>query len=106
MSFAVVIEGLDASGKQTHSKLLAEMLGAKRFSFPNYESVTGKAILGHLKKEWCAANIKDATKPNELDALVFQALQTANRLEVQPVIEMALRVGPVVFDRYWQSAVV
>jgi dTMP kinase len=112
MSFSVVIEGLDASGKQTHSKLLAEMLGAKRFSFPNYETVTGKAILGHLKKEWFvwrsggpSLDTSDFNDPL-LNALVFQALQTANRLEILPEIEMARRIGPVVFDRYWQSAVV
>jgi thymidylate kinase len=120
MSFSVVIEGLDASGKQTHSKMLAEILGAKRFSFPNYESVTGKAILGHLKKEWtCVDNglLSDGSgrfaapstiheRDQSLNALVFQALQTANRLEILPEIEMARRVGPVVFDRYWQSAAV
>jgi thymidylate kinase len=106
MSFSVVIEGLDASGKQTHSKLLAELLGAKRFSFPNYASVTGKAILGHLKKEWACCSIPPHSFPSPEDALVFQALQTANRLEILPEIELARRIGPVVFDRYWQSAVV
>jgi thymidylate kinase len=114
MSFSVVIEGLDASGKQTHSKMLAEILGAKRFSFPNYESVTGKAILGHLKKEWAAdympglafSSDQFCAESQKLNALVFQALQTANRLEILPEIEMARRIGPVVFDRYWQSAVV
>jgi thymidylate kinase len=106
----VVIEGVDASGKQTHSKLLAERLKATRFSFPNYESVTGKAILGHLKGGWGIDNRPggglNQTDMAALDALVFQALQTANRLEIMPEIAAAKAKGPVVFDRYWQSAVV
>ncbi len=31
----IVIEGGDAAGKQTQSKLLAEKLNAARFAFPN-----------------------------------------------------------------------
>jgi thymidylate kinase len=108
-----VIEGMDASGKATHSKLLAERMKAKHFSFPNYESVTGKVILGHLKKAW-ACRIEEAGKSFEawqvtekaIDALAFQALQTANRLEIMPDILAAQKAGAVVFDRYWQSAVV
>jgi len=115
----VVIEGMDASGKQTHSKLLASSMGATRFSFPNYESATGRAILGHLKKEWQCFNRMQETPPGmdlpscvpddaekHLNALVFQALQTANRLEIMPEIMKAKAAGPIVFDRYWQSAVV
>lgn len=110
----IAIEGLDASGKETQTKKLAERIGATRFTFPNYESPTGKAILGHLKNDWrCADECADSRcdqvfheSDGKLDALVFQCLQTTNRLEALPRIESALVAGPVVFDRYWASAVV
>jgi dTMP kinase len=110
----IVIEGMDAAGKATHSKLVAEKLGGTRFSFPNYETDTGRAILAHLKKAWvCAEENDDAESAqqlvpssNLLDAMVFQSLQTVNRLEILPAIYKALAEGPVVFDRYWQSGTV
>lgn len=123
----VVICGVDASGKATQSKLLAERLKGTRFSFPNYESETGKAILANLKKEWTTTSTDrgdgrpiDSSKPisddagwnarierdRKLNALVFQSLQTVNRIELLPKIHAAMERGPVVFDRYWQSAVV
>lgn len=104
MNKIIAIEGLDASGKATHSKLLAERLRGTRFSFPNYESPTGKAILGHLKKEWTAVDYYGGQA--DCDALVFQSLQIANRLELVPQILEAATKGPVVFDRYWASGVV
>ncbi len=106
----IVMEGVDASGKATQTNKLAEKLGGTRFDFPNYESATGKAILGHLKNEW-ATSAPHHKQHLDFDArrlnlLVFQCLQTANRLERVPEIEAALKKGPVVFDRYWASAVV
>lgn len=104
-----VIEGGDAVGKFTQSTMLAEKLKGTRFAFPNYESETGKAILAHLKKEWKAME-RDGVGRFDIrascDDLVFQCLQTANRLERLPEIAAALVRGPVVFDRYWQSAYV
>jgi L-alanine-DL-glutamate epimerase-like enolase superfamily enzyme len=50
----IALEGIDASGKATQSKLLAEKLRGTRFAFPDYETPAGEAILGHLKKEWIA----------------------------------------------------
>lgn len=38
MAKLIIIEGTDASGKQTQSKLLQEYLKAKRISFPDYDS--------------------------------------------------------------------
>lgn len=109
MSPIYVIEGGDAVGKCTQSTLLAQKLGGTRFAFPNYESETGKVILSHLKKEWKAMS-KDGCGRFDLraecDDLVFQCLQTVNRLEALPAIREALARGPVVFDRYWQSAYV
>lgn len=118
-----VIEGMDAAGKATQSKMLAEKLGATRFSFPNYASDTGQAILLHLQKKWSAVAgcswdcrqmecmkfvdgeyVPAHPLPHHLDARVFQSLQTVNRIEILPEIYAALERGPVVFDRYWQSA--
>lgn len=116
----VAIEGGDACGKATQTKLLAEKLGGTRFAFPDYETPTGKAILGHLKKHWSVANPCDDPDckhrsrevehfhelQNNIDPLVFQCLQTVNRLELLPTIRLAQAVRPLVFDRYWASALV
>lgn len=112
----VAIEGIDASGKATHSKLLAERLGGTRFTFPDYETSAGKAILAHLKRQWqCVGDLMEEDKDGTwderidgvpLDAMVFQALQTVNRLELLPQIAVAHARGPVVFDRYYASALV
>jgi thymidylate kinase len=105
----VVIEGMDAAGKATQSKLLAEKIGATRFTFPNYDSPTGQIILGHLKKEWMAMKLVGGhctCADSVCDAQVFQSLQTVNRLESLPAIEYAQKLGSIVLDRYWQSAVV
>ena len=103
----IVIEGIDSGGKATHSKLLAERLKGTRFSFPNYDSVTGKAILGHLKLDWAAVMLRsDSENSSPLDAVVFQCLQTVNRIEQLPAIYEAMKHGPVIFDRYYQSAYV
>lgn len=113
----IVIDGLDASGKQKHSKALVvdlqvRGLQAKRYDFPNYESETGKAILNHLQNRWQAASTRPAAEgggyygPCKYDPLVFQALQTLNRLELVPFILRDLAEGTwLVFDRYWPSGV-
>lgn len=102
----VVIEGMDASGKQTQSKRLAEALKATRFSFPNYSSTTGRAIEAHLKKQWVAQGTPGFGVHELLDPMVFQCLQTVNRLELLPEIIAANQRGHIVFDRYFQSAMV
>lgn len=104
----VVCEGIDGSGKATQAKLLAKTLRATRFTFPNYESKTGEEIRAHLAKTraWAdLGNYSYAINPR-CDALVFQSLQVVNRLELLPAIREAIRRGPVVFDRYWQSGYV
>jgi dTMP kinase len=102
----IVFEGMDASGKCTQSKLLAEKLPATRFSFPNYESPTGKAIRGWLEGRWQTGYDPDKN-PNPqigLDPILFQSLQATNRLELFPKIRQT--PGNIVFDRYWQSGYV
>lgn len=90
----VVIEGIDASGKATHAKLLADIIGARVIAFPNYETETGRAILNHLRGEWQA--------PSQIDMLVRQALMLANRCEVAHKLDE----GPIVLDRYYLSGIV
>lgn len=117
----IVIEGLDASGKATQSKLLAERLKGTCITVPDYSTETGKAILGNLKKEWCATGLikptalrdgppgidrQAAVENNKLNALVFQALMIINRYEMVPRISEALKRGPVILDRWTQSSTV
>ncbi len=107
-------EGVDAAGKATHSKLFTnhlQSLGRKavRMSFPNYTTMTGKAILGHLKGEWTVEHTPPAfSEPInhtvDIDALVFQSLMTMNRYEVSMDMDLTLHNGTdIVLDRYWPS---
>lgn len=111
----IAIEGMDAAGKKTQSEMLAATLAGARFSFPNYDSPTGKLLLAHLKKEWFCAEDDDDSESvqyyrqalGDVDARVFQSLQAVNRLEVLPSIQALRAQGThIVFDRYWQSGYV
>jgi thymidylate kinase len=107
----IAIEGGDAVGKHTQSTRLAERLRAKRFAFPNYESVTGKAILRNLKNEWATLMNAERSpredycvKDRDTNAMVLQSLMLANRLELQDELLAAKKAGHVVLDRYTISA--
>jgi thymidylate kinase len=108
----IVLDGADGAGKATQSKILAERLSARLFSFPAYETPTGRLILGHLKKHWETCYLGtgddggDEYYPTGHNAQVFQCLQTVNRLELLPEIQAAAVQGHVVFDRYSASAMV
>lgn len=117
----ICFEGVDASGKATQSKLLAETMSAKLFSFPDYSTPMGHLILGHLKRYWRAESVDRSgiwcrllhwlrryrlpvsMDTANLNALMFQALQLANRMEHAMAIEHAMAVSNVVTDRYWPS---
>lgn len=115
----IVVEGMDASGKQTQSKWLeAELrrrgLDGRRFQFPWYDTEVGKAIATHLQAQWQAVSCENEgpgrgmhyAGPCRFDPLVFQCLQTVNRLEAAPFITRALGEGAnVVLDRYYMSGV-
>lgn len=86
----VCIEGIDASGKATQAKRLARRLAstpgrkAELFSFPDYGTPAGRAILGHLKRHWKAMADASTDGPVDeiaTDAMVLQSLMTTNRLE-------------------------
>jgi dTMP kinase len=121
--FFVAIEGIDASGKATQAALLKEWFGNRRevnrkeklkvlsASFPDYNSITGRAIKAHLKREWrvefASGEEKIDRERRAFDPLVFQSLQTSNRHECLP--EEAWTNPPntvLVADRYHASALV
>jgi len=105
----IVIEGADACGKDTVAKSLAERIGAEIVNFPHDDSVTGPLIRSYLRKEWRVEDVVGGPiilQENKklMDALVFQALQVTNRIEVLPWVVDHLRKGtPVILVRYWQS---
>jgi len=110
----VVFEGADAVGKNTMSTRFHTWLGdntsygAFKFSFPDYSTETGKAILRHLKKDIMVLegpyDKRDWSEPAPEDALMFQSLMIANHLEKQKLIRSHLDAGfHVVVDRYWYS---
>lgn len=119
----IAIEGGDACGKATQSKILAERLRAVRFGFPDYETTAGKAILGNLKSEWdVGVRIgkyrypstgeegepfsKEQEEAKHINALVLQSLMLINRMERGAELAAAARAGHVVLDRYDASAIV
>lgn len=102
----IALEGMDASGKNTHAKLLAKKLDGVVISFPDYSTPTGKVIREHLQRKWHCCDIGD-NRSNEFDSMVFQTLMTTNRLELRPAIKAHLVAGRhIVFDRYYASALV
>jgi dTMP kinase len=102
----ICLEGIDGVGKSTQCRLLAERLKGKLWKFPNVTggSPTGKLIYEHLKKEWWLDSKREPAQLAVDEALIFQALQVANRMEVaNQILDDASR-GHVVFDRYWPSS--
>lgn len=107
----VVLEGIDGCGKGVQSRGLAWDLKAELFSFPDYSTPIGKVIKDHLTQEWRCRRLEpwydDPAIEYPEDALIFQALQTANRLEHAHDIAGHLAEGrPVVADRYYASGLV
>lgn len=106
----IAIEGGDACGKATQSKILAERLHATHFSFPDYKTPAGRAILSNLKTEWGAIWVNDpdnwSAENKHTNALVLQSLMLTNRMERGADLRAAARSGNVVLDRYDASAIV
>jgi len=104
----IAFEGGEAVGKATQTKMLAERFGATLFSFPNYNTASGQAILSHLKNEWhCEAWAHHGPAGvSRWNMMAFQALMSANRYEAAGEIERAAERGHIVFDRYALSGIV
>lgn len=97
----VVIEGTDASGKATQSKLLVKTLKKHGYavvgvSFPRYNSFFGKLVAQYLSGKFGSKK----KVPVELSALLY----SLDRLEFKPELEKLLEQGKIVVcDRYSDS---
>ena len=105
----IVIEGTDCSGKATQTEKLVERLTkegykVKRFSFPNYDSPTGKIIGGPLLgKEYICQGWYPETSP-KVDPLVASAYYAADRRYNIAEINEILTIGGIaIVDRYVES---
>ena len=105
----IVIEGTDCSGKETQAKLLIEHLKERGmqveiFSFPNYDSPTGKIIGGPFlgKATICDGWFKEGAV--EVEPKVAALYYAADRRYNLPKIEEKLNRGiSLILDRYVYS---
>lgn len=105
----IVIEGTDCSGKETQSNLLIEKLkndniNITKFSFPNYDSPTGKIVGGpYLGKSYICEGWFPELAPN-VDAKVSSLYFAADRRYNISKIKEKLNKGiNVILDRYTYS---
>lgn len=103
----ITIEGVDCSGKETQSKLLAERLKAEgkkvaRFSFPFYGSATGQIVANpYLGKD---GNSYFKEGASHVDPYVASLYFAADRKYNFAEIEEAIKNNDVVIlDRYIYS---
>src|SRR5947207_9417818 len=120
MSLFVCIEGCDGAGKNTQSKILAERLRAKLYSFPRYATPIGKVIRRHLTnaielREHYTISVESVSGDARLehhqrtapeDPLMFQALMIADKCNAaEEIQDLFLSGTPVVCDRWIPSAI-
>lgn len=109
MGKLIVIEGTDCSGKQTQSEKLIKRLkktgrNVHYFSYPNYNSPTGKIIAGpYLAKPAYMAQSYFSEGPDKVSAKVSGLYYAADRLYNMPELNNLLLSGDVVLDRYVDS---
>lgn len=105
----IVIEGTDCSGKETQSNLLIENLRkqniqVEHYSFPNYESPTGKIIGGPYlgKKSICAGWFPEESSKVDpkVAALYYAADRKYNIHKITWLLENGI---DVILDRYIYS---
>lgn len=93
----IAFEGIDSTGKKTHSKLLADKLRASgrdvvNISFPSYETEIGKLIKG-----WISRSISMSPETASM-------LYAADRMQYQDRIKEWLKKNWIVItDRYCYS---
>lgn len=109
MTKIIVIEGIDASGKKTQANLLLKRLReynyiTDMFSFPNYDSPTGKIIKGpFLGNESISKSYFNDGVVNT-DSLVSSLYFTADRVYNLPILKDLLYNNDIVIlDRYVES---
>ena len=105
----IVIEGTDCSGKETQTKILIEKLKKENvpvetFSFPNYDSPTGKIIGGpYLGKSYICKGWFKETAPN-VNPKVSSLYYAADRLYNIDIIKNYINKGiNIILDRYIYS---
>ena len=105
----IVIEGTDCSGKETQTKLLVEKLKSEgrkvvRFSFPMYDTPTGKIVGGpYLGKEYISNGWFTEGATN-VDYRVASLYYAADRIYNIDKIQEKLNEGyDVILDRYVYS---
>ena len=105
----IVIEGTDCSGKETQSKLIIERfkkenIEFKYFSFPNYDSPTGKIVGGpYLGKEYICKGWFSETAPlvdPKVSSLYYAADRRYNIGIVNDLLDKGINV---ILDRYFYS---
>lgn len=105
----IVIEGTDCSGKETQTDLLMKILENNgipitKFSFPNYDSPTGKIIAGPYLGKSYVSESWFPEGPVKVDAKVSSLYYAADRKYNLKEITKALDYGiNVVLDRYSYS---
>lgn len=109
MSKLILIEGTDCSGKETQSKLLVKKLNelgykAIYYTFPNYDTPTGKIIGGPYLGKECLCKSYFPEGATNVPAKVASLYYAADRLYNINDIDSALKKGYiVVLDRYVMS---
>lgn len=105
----IVIEGTDCSGKETQTKLLVEKLKEKnincvRYSFPNYDTPTGKIVGGpYLGKNYICDCWFDEGAVN-VDPKVSSLYYAADRkYNIDKINELLSKNINVILDRYIYS---
>lgn len=97
----ITIEGPDATGKKTQTKLLIQKLtelghAVKTMSFPRYETQTGQKVRAYLNGEFGTLD--------RVDPKFAARLYADDRLAAKPELEAWLVEGGIwVFDRYVES---
>ena len=102
----IVIEGTDCSGKETQAtrlleRLLGENIRISRYSFPNYDSPTGKIVGGpYLGKSYiCDSWFKEGATnvPPKVASLYFAADREYNIDEINEQLDKGVNI---ILDRY------
>lgn len=105
----IVIEGTDCSGKETQTNLLMKILenngiAVTKFSFPNYDSPTGKIIGGPYLGKSIISDSWFKEGAVNVDAKVASLYYAADRKYNLKEISKALDYGiNVILDRYSYS---